>query len=98
MPGWRNEDEPSGAGERFEQLGFTFCRIGTIALIALAPTYALLVAAALSIYFYARAVRAGVRRSDCLLRHPLLIIAFWLAVGIADVIYLVTRHSAAGPH
>ena len=86
--------EPTGAGRHYEELGFTFCKIGTICLIALAPTYALLAAAGLSIFFYVRALQHGVTRSDCILRHPLVIISFWLAVAGADIVYLVVRTGA----
>ena len=85
-----NDEEPK-QGKRYEEVGFTFCRIGTIALIALAPAYALLGAAVITIYFYLRAMQAGVTRSDCILRHPLLIIAFWFLVGMADLAWLVLR-------
>ena len=87
---------PTTAGQHYEQLGFTFCKIGTICLIALAPAYALLGAAALAIFFYVRALQYGVTRSDCILRHPLVIISFWLAVAAADVVYLVVRSGVAG--
>ena len=70
--------QPDAAGQHYEELGFTFCKLGTICLIALAPAYALLGAAALAIFFYVRALQHGVSRSDCILRHPLVIIAFWL--------------------
>jgi hypothetical protein len=92
-----SEDPVAAQGKRCEQVGFTFCRIGTMALIALAPHYALLGAAVITIYFYLRAMQAGVTRSDCLLRHPLLIIAFWFLVALADLAWLVTHgHSLRG--
>jgi hypothetical protein len=78
-------------GKRYEQAGFAFCKIGTIALIALAPTYALLGAALVTIYLYLRAMQAGVTRSDCILRHPLLIVAFWFLVAVGDLAYLITH-------
>src|SRR5438270_11595092 len=83
--------EPDAAGRHYEQLGFTFCKLGTICLIALAPAYALLGAAALAIFFYVRALQHGVSRSDCILRHPLVIIAFWLAVAAANLLWLGVR-------
>ena len=89
--------EPTAAGRHFEELGFTFCKLGTICLIALAPAYALLGAAALTIFFYVRALQHGVTRSDCILRHPLVIIAFWLAVAAADIVWLVLRSGVMKP-
>src|SRR5438067_5338814 len=86
-----DDPQPTAAGRHYEQLGFTFCKLGTICLIALAPAYALLGAAALAIFFYVRALQHGVSRSDCILRHPLVIIAFWLAVTAADIVWLVAR-------
>lgn len=93
-----NPDDPvTPEARHYEQLGFTFCRMATIGLIALAPLYAIPVAAGLTIYFYLRAMQAGVTRSDCFLRHPLVIVGFWLCVGVADVVYLMARF-AAGRH
>ena len=92
-----SQEAPAGEeGRHYEQLGFAFCKIGTIALIALAPAYALLGAAVVTIYFYLRAMQAGVTRSDCILRHPLLIIAFWFLVALADLAYLVVSHRPPG--
>jgi hypothetical protein len=92
QPGIVNE------GERLEKLGFTWCKIGSIALIALFPKWALLLAGTLAIYYYARALLLGVTRSCCVLRHPLLIIAFWLAAMAVDMVFIawpyVSRLSA----
>lgn len=85
--------EPTEDGRSYEQLGFTFCKIGSICLIALAPAYALLIASVLTIYFYLRAMQAGVTRSDCILRHPLLIVGVWMLVGFADLGWLIWKHS-----
>jgi hypothetical protein len=79
-------------GRQYEQLGFTFCRVGSICLLALAPAYALLIASGLTIFYYLRAMQAGVTRSDCFLRHPLVIIAFWFCVGAGDMAYLIAHH------
>jgi hypothetical protein len=73
-------------GARYESQGFTWCKIGSIALIALFPKGALLLASALAIYYYARALALGVTRSCCILRHPLLIIAFWMIAMGADLV------------
>jgi hypothetical protein len=72
-------------GARFESLGFTWCKIGSIALIALFPRPALLLASALAIYYYARALALGVTRSCCILRHPAIIMAFWTLVFAATM-------------
>ncbi len=75
-------------GARYESLGFTWCKIGSIALIAVFPQAALALAACLAIYYYARAHMLGVTRSCCILRHPLLIIGFWLVVLAADMVWV----------
>ncbi len=80
-------------GQRFEGLGFTWCKIGSIALIAVFPKPALLLASVLAIYYYTRALMLGINRSCCILRHPLLIIAFWaviFAVTLGSVVWPVT--------
>ena len=88
-----------GLGQRFEGLGFTWCKIGSIALIAIFPKPALILASVFAIYYYARALLLGVDRSCCILRHPLLIIAFWTVVlGVtlgSMVLPALTRPAAA---
>ncbi len=66
------------AGQRYEKLAFTFCRAATICLLA--GRYALPVAGGLAAAYYLAAYRHGVRESRCVLRYPILIAAFWIAV------------------
>ena len=75
-------------GAHFEKLGFTWCKIGSIALIAIFPKAALLLAASLAIYYYARAYMLGVDRSCCVLRHPLVIIGFWALAIVGDLVWI----------
>jgi hypothetical protein len=75
-------------GQKYESLGFTWCKIGSIALIAVFPQAALLLASALAIYYYARAWSLGVDRSCCILRHPLIIIGFWTLVMAGDLVWI----------
>ena len=84
-------------GARYESLGFTWCKIGSIALIAVFPKVALLLAGALAIYYYARAMMHGVTRSCCILRHPLLIIAFWMLVLAADLAWIAWPYLKIAP-
>ena len=79
---------PEARGAQLEATAFAWCRIGTICLLALAPRYALLLAGTLSILFYVRAMRAGVTRSDCILRRPALIVGFWALALAADLWWL----------
>ncbi len=79
----------AAAAGRFEHLGFTWCKIGSIGLIALFPKPAVLLASGLAVYFYARAAMLGVNRSDCILRHPLVIMAFWSLVMVLTLASLL---------
>jgi len=79
-------------GARYESLGFTWCKIGSIALIAVFPKFALFLASSLAIYYYARALMLGVTRSCCILRHPLVIIGFWMLVLAADLAWIAWPH------
>lgn len=81
---------PSTPQERWERLAFTFCRMGTTGLIvwALSPPIFILLVSAVAVGFYGRAVWLGVSRTRCLLRRPTLVIAFWLAVGTADAVWI----------
>lgn len=82
-----------GRPEKYERLAFTFCKLGTTGLIAwaLTPPLFVLVVAAIAIILYGYAITLGVTRSRCLLRRPLLIIAFWAAIATADLFWLVSR-------
>src|SRR2546423_15642922 len=92
-PGHQEGDLEKGA--RCESLGFTWCKIGSIAIIAVFPKPALLLASALAIYYYARALTLGVTRSDCVLRHPAIIMGFWFIVfagTLGSILWPVVEH------
>jgi hypothetical protein len=76
--------------EKYERLAFTFCRMGTVGLIAwaLSPAVFVLVVALVAIALYAKSISLGVSWSKCLLRRPTLIIGVWAAIAVADVIWL----------
>ncbi len=65
-------------GEVYEGIAFTFCKAATVALIC--GRYALPVAAAAAAAYYVLAWRHGQRTTRCILRYPLVIVAFWLTV------------------
>ena len=77
--------------ETYERVAFTFCKLGTVGLIAwlLTPPVFVLVVAAAVVALYGRALALGVRSSRCFLRRPLYIIGFWVAVGVADGVWLL---------
>jgi hypothetical protein len=81
---------PSRA-EQYERLAFTVCKMGTTGLLAwlLTPPVFVLLAAAVAIALYGRALALGLTRSRCMLRRPALIIAFWSAVAAADLAWLL---------
>ena len=76
--------------EKYERLAFTFCRMGTVGLIAwlVTPPIFVLVVAIVAIGLYGRAVGLGITRSQCVLRRPILIRGFWAAVAAADATWL----------
>lgn len=77
--------------EKYERLAFTFCRMGTIGLIAwvVTPAVFVLIVAVIAIALYARSITLGVSWSKCFLRRPTLIIGFWAVVAILDLIWLL---------
>ena len=77
--------------EKYERLAFTFCRMGTVGLIAWAATPAIfvLIVAIVAIVLYAKSITLGVSWSKCFLRRPTLIIGAWAAIALADVVWLV---------
>jgi hypothetical protein len=79
------------SAEKYERLAFTFCKMGTVGLLAwlLTPPIFVLVVAAIAVALYGRALMLGLTRSKCFLRKPALIIAFWGVVGVADAGWLV---------
>jgi hypothetical protein len=77
--------------EKYEKLAFTFCRMGTVGLIAWAvsPAILVLVVAIVAIVLYAKSITLGVSWSKCFLRRPTLIIGVWAAIAAADLYWLV---------
>lgn len=82
---------PLSRPEKYERMAFTFCRMGTVGLIAwlVTPAVFVLVVALIAIVLYARSISLGVSWSKCFLRRPTLIIGFWAAVAAADLYWLV---------
>ena len=76
--------------EKYERMAFTFCRMGTVGLIAWAvsPAIFVLVVALVAIALYARSITLGVSWSKCFLRRPTLIIGAWAAIAAADAVWL----------
>lgn len=64
--------------------------MGTVGLVAwlVTPAIFVLVVAVAAIGLYGRALALGIRRSQCVLRRPLLIMSFWAAVAAADATVL----------
>lgn len=77
--------------EKYERLAFTFCRMGTVGLIAwiLTPPVFVLIVAVVAIALYARSITLGVSWSKCFLRRPTLIIGFWALVAAVDLYWLL---------
>jgi hypothetical protein len=77
--------------EKYERIAFTFCRMGTVGLIAwlLSPPVFVLVVAIVAIVLYAKSITLGVSWSKCFLRRPTLIIGVWAAIAAADLYWLV---------
>lgn len=82
---------PRTRPEKYENLAFTFCRMGTVGLIAwvLSPAVFVLVVAVIAIALYARSITLGVSWTKCFLRRPTLIIGFWGVVAVADAYWLL---------
>jgi hypothetical protein len=76
--------------EKYERLAFTFCKMGTVGLMAWAlnPAVFVLIVALTAIVLYARSITLGVSWTRCFLRRPTLIIGAWTVIVIADVIWL----------
>lgn len=81
---------PLSPPEKYERLAFTFCRMGTVGLIAWAVTPAVFVlfVAVVAIALYAKSITLGVSWSKCFLRRPTLIIGVWAAIAAADAVWL----------
>jgi hypothetical protein len=76
--------------EKYERLAFTFCRMGTVGLIAwlVGPAWFVLAVAIAAVVLYGRAITLGVGWSKCLLRRPTYIVAFWAVVAAVDAWWL----------
>ena len=88
---WLAQRPPLTRAQKYDRLAFTFCKMGTVGLIAwlITPPIFVLVVAVAAIYLYGRAVALGITRSQCILRRPLLIMGFWAAVAAADATWLL---------
>jgi hypothetical protein len=77
--------------EKYERIAFTFCRMGTVGLIAwlVSPPVFVLVVALVAIVLYAKSITLGVSWSKCFLRRPTLIIGVWAAIAAVDLYWLV---------
>ncbi|HSL77632.1 MAG TPA: hypothetical protein VK867_11845 [Candidatus Limnocylindrales bacterium] len=82
---------PLSPPEKYERLAFTFCRMGTVGLIAwlVTPAVFVLIVAVVAIALYAKSITLGVSWSKCFLRRPTLIIGFWAVVAVLDLYWLV---------
>ena len=85
---------PRTPAEKYEHLAFTFCRMGTVGLIAwaLSPAIFVLVVAVVAVVLYAKSITLGVSWSKCFLRRPTLIVGTWAAIAAADLVWLVVLH------
>ena len=88
---WLAQRPPLTRAQKYDRLAFTFCKMGTIGLIAwlLTPPVFVLIVALGAIYLYGRAVALGITRSQCILRRPMLIMGFWTVVAAADATWLL---------
>ena len=82
---------PLSRPEKYERMAFTFCRMGTVGLIAwvVTPPIFVLAVAIVAIVLYAKSITLGVSWSKCFLRRPTLIIAVWAAIAAADLYWLI---------
>jgi hypothetical protein len=81
---------PLSRPEKYERLAFTFCRMGTVGLIAwlVSPAVFVLVVAVIAVVLYARSITLGVSWSKCFLRRPTLIVGFWAVVAALDAYWI----------
>ena len=88
---WLAQRPPLTRAQKYDRLAFTFCKMGTVGLVAwlLTPPVFVLIVALGAIYLYGRAVALGITRSQCILRRPMLIMGFWTIVAAADATWLV---------
>ena len=88
---WLAQRPPLTRAQKYDRLAFTFCKMGTVGLIAwlLTPPVFVLIVALGAIYLYGRAVALGITRSQCILRRPMLIMGFWTVIAAVDATWLV---------
>jgi hypothetical protein len=88
---WLAARPPLTRAQKYDRLAFTFCKMGTVGLMAwlLTPPIFVLLVALVAIVLYGRALTLGITRSQCVLRRPLLIMGFWAAVAAADATWLL---------
>ena len=81
---------PRTRPEKYEHLAFTFCRMGTVGLIAwlVSPAVFVLGVSLIAISLYARSITLGVSWTKCFLRRPTLIIGVWAVIAVADAIWI----------
>lgn len=79
------------SAEKYEKVAFTFCKLGTTGLLVwlLTPPIFVLIVAVIAVALYARAFTLGITRSKCFLRRPLLIMAVWAVIAVADAAWLI---------
>lgn len=88
---WLSQRPPLTRAQKYERLAFTFCKMGTVGLLAwlLTPPILVLIVAFGAIYLYGRALALGITRSQCVLRRPLLIMSFWTVVAAGTATWLI---------
>ncbi len=93
MAAWLAQRPPLTQAQKYERLAFTVCKMGTVGLIAwiITPPVFVLVVAVAAIALYGRALALGVRRSQCVLKRPLLIMGFWAAIAAGDATLQLLR-------
>lgn len=88
---WLASRPPLTQAQKYDRLAFTFCKMGTVGLLAwvVTPPIFVLVVALGAVGLYGKAVALGITRSQCILRRPMLIMGFWAAVAAADGAWLL---------
>ena len=71
-------DTQESRGEKWERLGFAYCKIATVSLLA--GRFALPIAATLSSAFFTLAYFNGQRITRCVGRYPLYVATFWAVI------------------
>ena len=85
--------------EKYERLAFTFCRMGTVGLIAwvLGPALFVLIVAIVAVALYARAITLGVGWSSASCAARRYIVGFWLLVAVVDAYWIFGLGSSSRP-